>query len=447
MSFKALPFLKEDFPEIEDAVAFIPTGLHVQKNGQLTHFSGEITDPAFFRMFSLRFLHGDPATALARPDGLVLSRKTAMTLFGKDDILGKTVDITRIGHKNTYIVTGVLASIPTPGFLDGADMFLPVPPQDRLARTCFLFWGSSCGSILVKFHRHDDIAAVNARLSDFVLRRAVGTAEEQISPRTLDNKAYSLSLVPLRAMHFYDATVEDTENSAELYVIDGIGLIGLLALILGCANTVNLATARAGLRAKEVALRKTLGASRIALFGHFMGETMMIALIAGLTGLALCEAGTPVIASMTGEAIKVDYQFIALLLPPVILATGLASGLYPALILSGYQPAAVLAAARMPAGGRRAAVLRNTLVVAQFSVAICIVICTLVIDRQTSFMQHAYRGYTQSGLLIGQQIHSEEIGLQRRMLDTLRTSTRSDLRYFWRIATRPEFAHPHDIFP
>lgn len=420
VSFRAVPFLKQDFPEIEEVVTFTKTNLYVQKNGQFTHFAGQTTDPAFFRMFSLRFLHGNPDTALTRPDGLVLSQRTAMTLFGKYDVLGKTVEINRSGQKTIQVVTGILAAPPSPGLLDDVDMLLPVTPQERLTRSCFRFWGSSCGEILLKFRRPEDIASVNARLSDFVNNRAAGPADDDVSLGPAPTKTYTLSIVPILKMHFHDVNVEDTDNSVEQYVIDSIGLIGLLALILGCANAVNLATARAGLRAREVALRKTLGAPRLVLFGQFMGEAMVVSLVAGLCGLAFCEAFTPAIASMTGEAIRVDYGFIGLLLPLVIISSGLASGVYPALVLSGYQPAAILAATRMPAGGRRAALLRNALVVGQFSIAICIVICTLVIDRQTSFMRNADRGYVRSGLLIGQQMHSQNIGLQRRMMDTLR---------------------------
>ncbi|MFT9215925.1 MAG: ABC transporter permease [Acetobacter malorum] len=420
VSFRAVPFLKQDFPEIEEVVTFTKTNLYVQKNGQFTHFAGQTTDPAFFRMFSLRFLHGNPDTALTRPDGLVLSQRTAMTLFGKYDVLGKTVEINRSGQKTIQVVTGILATLPSPGLLDDVDMLLPVTPQERLTRSCFRFWGSSCGEILLKFRRPEDIASVNARLPDFVNNRAAGPADDDVSLGPAPTKTYTLSLVPILKMHFHDVNVEDTDNSVEQYVIDSIGLIGLLALILGCANAVNLATARAGLRAREVALRKTLGAPRHVLFGQFMGEAMVVSLVAGLCGLAFCEAFTPAIASMTGEAIRVDYGFIGLLLPLVIISSGLASGVYPALVLSGYQPAAILAATRMPAGGRRAALLRNGLVVGQFSIAICIVICTLVIDRQTSFMRNADRGYVRSGLLIGQQMHSQDIGLQRRMMNTLR---------------------------
>lgn len=419
-TFKALPFLKQDFSEIEEAVPFIGTDLCVVKDGQFTNFGGVMTDPAFFQMFSLRFLHGSPATALTRPDGLVLSQHAAMTLFGSSDTLGKTVELNRAGQKTVQVVTGVLADPPSPGVLDGVDMIVPIPPQERLTRGCFRFWGSSCGNIFLKFHRREDIASVSDRLTDFVAHRTAGPADDPISLGSNPEKTFHLSLTPLRALHFHDANVEDTESGVDRRIIDSIGLIGLLALTLGCANAVNLATARAGLRAREVALRKTLGAPRRMLFGHFMGEAMVVSLVSGLSGLALCEAFTPAIASMTGEAIRVDYGFIALLLPLVVLGSGLASGLYPALVLSGYQPAKILAATGMPAGGRQATVLRNALVAAQFAIAICIVICTLVIDRQTSFLRNADRGYAKSGLLIGQQMHSGEIGLQRRMMDALR---------------------------
>ncbi|MCQ9157106.1 ABC transporter permease [Acidomonas methanolica] len=419
-TFRAIPFLKQDFPQIEDAIPVMGASVRVMKNGNFIALEGHMTEPAFFHIFPLTFLQGDSTTALTRPDALVLSREAAITLFGTIDVLGKTVTLNRNGEKSIHVVTGVLAAIPGPGLLDGTDVILPIPEQMKATRSCFLFWGSSCSQIFLKLRRPQDLETLRAGLHDFVERRAGGGANDTISLGPNPGRVYALSATPLRALHFHDAVVEDTKDGVDRNVIDSIGLIGLLALLLACANTVNLATARSGMRAREVALRKTLGASRRGLFEQFIGEAILVSLIAGLVGLALHEALVPLMASMTGEAIRVDYGFIGWLLPVVILGSGLASGIYPALVLSGYRPAAILAATRMPAGGRRAALLRSTLVAGQFTIAICIVICTLVIDRQTSFLRNADRGYVKSGLLIGQQMRSNDVGLQRRMLDTLR---------------------------
>lgn len=418
VTFHAIPFLKEDFPQIEAIAPMMGGSVYIVQDGHDTRFRVKITDPDFLRIFRLPFLRGSAAEALARPDGLIVTRATAQTLFGTIDALGKTVILNRSGQKRTHIVTGVLGKLPAPGLLDDTQMIMPIPPDLKTKESCFLFWGSSCGNIFLKLRQAGDTHAIAGRLHDFVQHRAAGSGRTALGSDP--SKIYQMSIHPLRSLHFHDVTVEDTDGGVSRAVIDSIGLIGLLALVLAGANAVNLATARAGMRAREVALRKTLGASRRALLTQFMGEALLLSLLAGLAGLALHEVLVPLMASMTGEAIRIDYGFIGWLLPLVILGSGLASGVYPALVLSGYRPAAILAATRMPSGGRRAALLRATLVTSQFAIAICVVICTLVIDRQTNFLRHADRGYVKSGLLIGEQMRTDDIGLQRRMMDVLR---------------------------
>lgn len=419
-TFRAIPFLKEDFSQIEDVIPLMGTTVHAMHDGSSTALQGYMTEAAFFRIFPLVFLKGDPRTALGRPDAIVLSHNAAIMLFGSLDAVGKTLSINRGGEKTVHVVTGVLAPLPGPGLLGSTDVLLPIPSQMKATRTCFLYWGSSCSQVFLKLRSPEDLAALRAGLHDFVEPRAGGEADDRVSIGPNPGKVYALSATPLRSLHFHDATVEDADDGVDRNVIDSIGLIGLLALILASANAVNLATTRSEMRAREVALRKTLGASRRVLFGQFMGEAIVVSLIAGFVGLALHEIFVPLMASMTGEAIHIDYSFIGWLLPLVIFGSGLAAGVYPALVLSSYRPAAILAATRMPSGGRRVSLLRNVMVTGQFTIAVCIVICTLVIDRQTSFLRHADRGYIKSGLLIGQPMLTQDIGLQRHMLDTLR---------------------------
>ncbi|NVN11163.1 ABC transporter permease [Nguyenibacter vanlangensis] len=420
ISFRALPFLREDFPEIEDAVRLTGTDLRTERAGLFSTYVSYLTDPSFFRVFKVKLLHGSPDDALSKPDGLVLSQGAALRLFGTTDVLARTVTVNRNGTKTVHTVSGVLATPEGPGFLSNVDMLAPIPAQEAQTRACYRYWGSFCGEIYLKLRRPGDLAAMNARLRDFVVRRAAGPGDDQASLGAHPDKIYALSLVPLREARFHDLTVEDVDDGVDRNVVDSIGLIGVLALGLACANAVNLATARSAFRAREVAIRKTLGAARHGLFAQFMGEALLIAAIAGLSGLAFCEVMTPIMASLTGEAIGVQYGFVLAMLPLVVLVTGLASGCHPAAVLSAYHPATILAAARTPSGGRGAARLRSALVLAQFAIAVTIVICTLVIDRQTAFMRDADRGYVRSGLLIGQEIRSRDAGLQRRMFDTLR---------------------------
>ena len=420
-TFHALPFLRRDFPEIEDAVPLLETTFRTGQGGQFTAFNGYETDSSFFRVFGIGLSRGVADDALSQPDGLVLSEKAAMKAFGTLDVLGRRMELNRSGTRSVHVVTGIMTSITGPNLLANAEMVVPIPPEEARTRSCFLYWGSSCGEVFLRLKKPEDIGAIRARMRDFVIRNASGAAGDHVAIGPHPEKIYEIVVVPLREAHFHDAGVDDTEDGVDRNVVNAIGLIGFLALVLGCANTVNLATARAGLRAREVAVRKTLGATRRLLFAQFMGEALFVTALAGIVGLVLCEILTPEIASLTGEAVTVSYGFVLAALPVVVVLTGLASGFHPATVLSGYRPAAVLAAARMPSGGRGAARLRNILVAGQFAIAVAIVICTLVIDRQTAFMRDADRGYVKSGLLIGQPLRGNDVALERRMLDALRS--------------------------
>lgn len=437
-TFRALPFLREDFPEIEAATRLQNTELRTERDGTFTSFVSGLTDPAFFGVFGLKLLHGAPDQALVRPDGLVLSDRAAIRLFGTTEVMGRTVPLNRDGVTVTHTVTGVLAGRTTPDFLSEIEMLTPFSAEDMTTLPCFLSWGSDCGRLYLKFRRPEDIAAVSARLGDFVIRHAAGADSDSNALGMHPEKIFGLLLAKLGEARFHDFHVLYAEDGVDRTVINSIGLMGLLALALACANAVNLATARAGLRAREVAIRKTLGASRRVMFVQFTGEAMLVAAIAGVLGLALCELLVPEVASLTGEELVIRYGLVGVLLPLIVLGCGFASGIYPSMVLSGYRPAAVLAAARMPSGGRGAARLRDALVTGQFGIAITIVICMLVINHQTDFMRTADPGYVRSGLLIGSAMPGDDLAVQRRMLDALRAVPGVVVAGFGELAPSPD---------
>lgn len=420
-SFRAVPFLREDFPEIENIVRVMPTTLQVKHEGELTSFTSYQVDSTFFQVFALRLAHGSQMDALSRPESLVISEGAARRLFGEADVVGRKVELIRDGQKTAHVVTGILARQTNPSIFSDTEILAPIPTEDMNSRSCFQRWGSSCGELYLKLHNSGDASNISGRLRDFVIRRASGADSDESSLGAHPEKQFSLSLLPLTRQHFHDITVRGGEGAADQNVVNSIGVIGLLALVMACANAVNLATARAMLRAREVAVCKTLGATRRQLFTQFMGEALLTAIIACAIGLALCEILTPIIAVLSSEGLTVRYGFVLLLLPLIVIGTGSASGMYPAAVLSRYRPAAVLAAARMPSGGRTDGQLRNALVVAQFATAVTIVICTFVIDRQTAFLRTADRGYITSGLLVGSPVPSSNLALQRKMLATLQS--------------------------
>jgi len=285
---------------------------------------------------------------------------------------------------------------------------VPSPAEDPAWRE----WGSIQLRTYLRMKTPDQARALDANFDRFIDRHAVHdmgpNAHEMWGERTL----------PLVAMH-----LSEPKDAA---VIAALGGVGLLTLLLAAVNYVNLATARAGLRAREVAVRKVMGATVPALIGQFMAEAVATAALGALLGLALCELALPLVNAAGGLSLKLDYLGDPSLPAAVLLTValvGLGAGAYPALILAQYQPAAVLASAKTPGGGQAGARVREGLVVFQFAVAIAFTIATGVIVSQTRYLRHADIGFNRDGLIIIDSFDDDEVSAAQRanLLDVWRT--------------------------
>ena len=234
-----------------------------------------------------------------------------------------------------------------------------------------------------------------------------------------------LSLVPLRDLHFADARLHGPMKAGvDARLVFALGMVGALTLAIAILNYVNLATARSSLRAREIALRKVMGATRASLMIQLLAEALAYALMSVLIGLALAELSLPLVNALGGASLALTYWGAGGILPWVLalgVAIGLCAGLYPALLLSRFEPAPVLAAARTPGGGRGAARVRGVLIGAQFVVAIAFTICTLVIGAQARFIREADRGFQRDGLILLKNLGAALLApRQNQLLDALR---------------------------
>lgn len=420
--FVAFPFLRTDFPQILAATRYETGDYQLHVGAHSVSSDTAMVDPAFFDVIALKFERGDPHTALTRPDAIVLSADTARALFGTTDVLGRTIMSEHEGHRASQTVTGVLAHPAGPVTVspDAVSSF----PGSELEKPQFRRWGSSSGDIFLRVHNDTDRRSIAQSLVRFVIDHAAGAANDDNSEGVHPERHFALSLVSLRETHFHDLHVVAGDDATDRSVVNILELIGILALLLAVLNAINLATARAGLRAREVAIRKTLGATRRALFIQFVDEAIASTAVGGVLALALCEVALPFTAALTGTALHMDYSFTIPFLLGVVGLTGLACGIYPALVLSSYQPAHILAAMRMPSGGpgggRQAARLRNGLVIMQFAFAVAFAICTLVVNRQAHFMQTLDLGFAREGVLISSDILTSDIGKQHGIVEALR---------------------------
>ncbi|OYQ33608.1 hypothetical protein CHU95_14620 [Niveispirillum lacus] len=383
------PALTQDFPEIVQAVRAARVREVVRRGGDSLYQLFTAVDPDYFSIFDWHFLAGDPATALAQPNTTVLTLATAEKLFGTSNVLDRTVEL---GSGVVLRVTGVIENPPLNVTHRPEALIALSTPLQSIDRTRDQ-WGWNWIDTYVRLAPGADARRIEAALPDFLRRNNPAAAEyERNGDRTI------LTLQPVRDIHTAPLNADEGTSMAMIS-----GLLALAFLILGIAgiNFVNLATARATTRAREVAMRKTLGASRALLVLQFLAESVLLTFIAGLIAVALVEILLPTFQDMMSMAIEPDYRSLASM---VVIATGLSFGLgvlggfYPALVLSGFRPAHILRGSSK--GGAGAGRLRAILVVVQFAVAIALTVGTFVVLQQTRYASSQRLGFDKDNVVL-----------------------------------------------
>jgi putative ABC transport system permease protein len=395
-----LDAIRADFPSVQVVRAMDRPGT-VQLNGEAIEQQVRLVDSDFLRIFPFKLSGGSESRALARPDGLVISDRLARRYFGTANALGMQLRITIGDDQRIYQVTGVLA--PTSERSDiRADMFLRLSPERQDPDT-FRNWGATMLQTFVRFDTPEDAAAFERQLPALVQRRAIADLGPQVGEQL------KLRLVPLRSIHL----IEEDDRT----MVGSVGLIGLLTLLVACINYVTLSTARAGLRAREIAIRKVVGATRNRLLVQFLAEAVATVVIAGVLALALVELSLPWINALMATDLELSYSGPDSILSEFALGlvlVGILAGAYPALFLSSFRPAAVLASAREAGGGWRGARARELLVVLQFAIAVAFMIATAVVTLQISFMRGTDLGFERSGLLLIPSSRNARLNEQQR---------------------------------
>ena len=387
--------LAHDFPQIEEIArveGFNPVFL---RDGEPRFVDMALTEESFFRIVGLPFLRGDPRNALRGMDSLVLSRSEAMNLFGSIEIIGRTITAIRRGEQHSLRVTGIFEDIPRNSHMNYRAI-------GRISEIEKEECGWSCinGNVYLKLRPGANAADINRGLQDWERRNI--PAQNVGGRRVSEGDLFDWRLVNVRDVHLSNAEGELERPGNDRRTIVTFAIVALLILAMASINFINLATARASQRAREVALRKVLGARRKQLVVQFLGESLLITGVSMLLALAITELGLPYLSAFLNAGMQVTYWGADGILLPVLilfLVVGLAGGLYPAFYLSRYQPAAVLKANQSSAETQGTGRLRNILVVGQFAVSIGLIICTIVVYAQTSFVQTTDLGLEREGLI------------------------------------------------
>ncbi|HYF67765.1 MAG TPA: ABC transporter permease [Ohtaekwangia sp.] len=384
------PALKAELPEIEEAVRI--TGIQqalIQVGDIKFEEKGVVfADSNFFSMFSFPFIKGDNEQALQNPEGIVVTERIAMKYFGTTDVLERTI---RKDNNEDFTITGVIANIPENSHLK----FDFVQPLSFYAKTNNDFknnvWDNFNYYTYVKVHKSADDPD-----------GSIANLEKKIGAIYRKNESIlkvSFLLQPLVKIHLHSNFLADIDGHGNAQNVYIFMVVAVFILVVACLNFMNLATARAARRAKEVGLRKVVGAVRPHLIGQFLAESLIVALLAMVLALLIIYLVLPYFNTLGGKQLQLDLtnlQLISSLLGITVL-TGLLAGSYPALYLSGFVPAVVLKGSFK--AGTSGAFFRNTMVVIQFAVSISLIVGTTVVYRQLKYIQQLNLGFDKENLL------------------------------------------------
>jgi len=372
--------LKEEVPEIIKSTRLSFNSLTIRNGDRLFTEGVALADPDFLEMFTVPFLEGDPRTALTNPHSLVLTEKAAKKYFGDKDPLGKTI---LVENEFDFVVTGVIRNMPHNSHLQ----------FDLLAPFVFLKergssmddWNTNWCYSYVMLQQNVRNEGIDSKINQVLHRHSETTTE--------------LHLQPVERIHLYSGGkyIADIRRQGDIEYVRIFSGIALLVLLIACVNFMNLSTARSERRAKEVGLRKVVGANRSQLIGQFLGEAMLMTLVAFGLALVLTQLLLPAFNDLSGKNLALSQLTLttALGILGIALAAGIISGSYPAFVLSSYKPAETI---KRGSGSAESGLFRKILVTAQFSLSVIMIIGTIVVSAQIGYIRNKNLGLNKENL-------------------------------------------------
>ena len=382
------PALKRDFPEVQEAARVITSNSRTVKYGEkvFTEERFMYADPELFAILTIPFIQGDQTTALQRPGTIVLSQRIAKKYFGDVSPLGKTIMV----NERPFEITGVAENSPRNTHLKYdliASLKFEKEPES------FSHWMYHVAYSYIKLAPNIDVKAFEKKMSKIGDRYAKELFERA-------GYQYTFFLQPVPNLHLYPCPHSEPEPPGNPLLLIIFSLVGLMTLVIACLNFINLSTAHAWKRVKEVGIRKTIGARRPHLVRQFLGETFFMAAVAVLLALTLVDLSLPLINNLTGlQFTRQDLvqHNVPVFLVGILLMVTLFSGAYPAFYLSRFDPVAVF---KNNIKTNRKSIFRKSLVVSQFVISIVLIIGTLVAYKQLVFMMDYNLGFESEQKLI-----------------------------------------------
>ena len=436
LSEKIGPLMRENIPQFAHVVRIHERTVNVSHGNNAFEVKSLFTDEDFFQLFTFPLIHGDPKTVLANPNSIVLTQSAAKKYFGQNDAIGRELSIRdRIWDEEdkTFVIAGIAQDPPENSSIqfDLIFSYASIPPSkqstvsisisqdgkaERKEITPPVFLGGR-DVTYIQLIDNVQLADLAPVLNAFVeANKTPNPLSKGRSKRRFLDPDVTLHLQPIADIHF-DREITDglsaPSNPAYSYILAGIALS---VLLVACINFTNLAIARSATRAREVGIRKVVGAVRFQLMKQFWGESLLLTGVAMILGLALTEFFLSTFNTLTQVNLTLDYRpslSSVLFGLSLLLIISLVSSIYPALVLSGFDPIAVLKN-RFNIGGRSWS--GRVLIVGQFVVAILFLIATLVMSRQLTFLKEKNLGLNESQVVLIKPQYSSPDRQQRHRI-------------------------------
>jgi putative ABC transport system permease protein len=387
------PTLKNEYPEIKKLSRIYFSNRSLVKTGDNNNYEDRIVyaDSAFFEIFSYQAVAGDITQFLKKPNSIILTESTAKRYFGKDDPLGKTIEI---DNQYSFEVTGVIKDVPVKSHFK-FDFIASYSSLDKQpVAGYFPQWGATFGSYTYMLTEKEfDPKAFEKKTENFF---STHITEYEGGWRVL--------VRPLLDIHLNSHSSDEIEENSSMSRVIIIGSIALFILLLACINFMNLSTARSSERAKEIGLRKVVGASRFQLVQQFLIESVMFSIASLLISIITIKLIMPSFSSLVGTEIGIEYNSdwtTMLLILGGVLAIGILAGLYPALVISSYKPVNVIKGVYSANSGKnKASYLRKGLVILQFSISIILIAGTIIVNLQLKYLRNYNMGFDKENMIV-----------------------------------------------
>ncbi|MEQ9439400.1 MAG: FtsX-like permease family protein [Cyclobacteriaceae bacterium] len=385
--------LEKDFPEIEHVVSRTWEFDELFREGdQMFKKKGLYASAEFFEVFTFPLIKGDPEQALSDPSYGTVSEDLATTLFGadwrsRDDLLGKTI---HYRQDDSFTLMGIFAQPPAQSSMQ-FDFVLPIVNFAK-DRGEIDHWGNFN-------YQQYALVAPGTNLADLNEKIAPTISRYHAHVRNNPNIRSDVFLYPLEDMHLYGSFENGEVSGGRIEHVRIFSVVAILVLLLACINFMNLATAKSARRAREIGVRKAIGASRRSLISQFMGESLLLTMLSAAVALALISLLLPAFNAMTSKSLSLPFDQPVFWVIVIVLVglTALLAGLYPAFFLSSFKVTTIFRGSLK--FGLKGVVLRKGLVMVQFTLSLLMIIATLVVHWQTRYMQQQQLGIDKEQVL------------------------------------------------